>query len=178
MDKYNELQTVLKNKEKVLIIGPNGAGKSTFATELGKHYDFEVCHLDKLFWQENWNAVAKADFEDKVDNIMSSKKKYIIDGDYFFNLDKRLEHADLVIWIKIPLFLCVANIIKRRFKYMTNVRPDVTEGCDEKLNLSFLLYALKYNKRSGKQTKELLDNVYDKELFVIDSYKKIGRAHV
>ncbi|HDZ7017491.1 TPA: AAA family ATPase, partial [Listeria monocytogenes] len=25
MDKYNELQTVLKNKEKVLIIGPNGA---------------------------------------------------------------------------------------------------------------------------------------------------------
>ncbi|EPG1245734.1 AAA family ATPase [Listeria monocytogenes] len=173
MDKYNELQTVLKNKEKVLIIGPNGAGKSTFATELGQHYDFEVCHLDKLFWQENWNAVAKADFEDKVDNIMSSKKKYIIDGDYFFNLDKRLEHADLVIWIKIPLFLCVANIIKRRFKYMTNVRPDVTEGCDEKLNLSFLLYALKYNKRSGKQTKELLDNVYDKELFVIDSYKKL-----
>ncbi|EAF8018533.1 ATP-binding cassette domain-containing protein, partial [Listeria monocytogenes] len=144
MDKYNELQTELKNKEKVLIIGPNGAGKSTFATELGKHYDFEVCHLDKLFWQENWNAVAKADFEDKVDNIMSSKKKYIIDGDYFFNLEKRLEHADLVIWIKIPLFLCVANIIKRRFKYMTNVRPDVTEGCDEKLNLSFLLYALKY----------------------------------
>ncbi|EIU6165534.1 AAA family ATPase [Listeria monocytogenes] len=173
MDKYNELQTVLKNKEKVLIIGPNSAGKSTFATELGKHYDFEVCHLDKLFWQENWNAVAKADFEDKVDNIMSSKKKYIIDGDYFFNLEKRLEHADLVIWIKIPLFLCVANIIKRRFKYMTNVRPDVTEGCDEKLNLSFLLYALKYNKRSGKQTKELLDNVYDKELFVIDSYKKL-----
>ncbi|EAG5200837.1 ATP-binding cassette domain-containing protein, partial [Listeria monocytogenes] len=169
MDKYNELQTVLKNKEKVLIIGPNGAGKSTFATELGKHYDFEVCHLDKLFWQGNWNAVAKADFEDKVDNIMSSKKKYIIDGDYFFNLEKRLEHADLVIWIKIPVFLCVANIIKRRFKYMTNVRPDVTEGCDEKLNLSFLLYALKYNKRSGKQTKELLDNVYDKELFVIDS---------
>ncbi|EAG0648045.1 AAA family ATPase, partial [Listeria monocytogenes] len=36
-----------------------------------------------------------------------------------------------------------------------------------------LLYALKYNKRSGKQTKELLDNVYDKELFVIDSYKKL-----
>ncbi|ARJ92481.1 ATP-binding cassette domain-containing protein [Listeria monocytogenes] len=173
MDKYNELQTVLKNKEKVLIIGPNGAGKSTFATELGKHYDFEVCHLDKLFWQENWKAVAKADFEDKVDNIMSSKKKCIIDGDYFFNLEKRLEHADLVIWIKIPVFLCVANIIKRRFKYMTNVRPDVTEGCDEKLNLSFLLYALKYNKRSGKQTKELLDNVYDKELFVIDSYKKL-----
>ncbi|MBX9537863.1 AAA family ATPase, partial [Listeria monocytogenes] len=32
MDKYNELQTVLKNNEKVLIIGPNGADKSTFAT--------------------------------------------------------------------------------------------------------------------------------------------------
>lgn len=53
---------------------------------------------------------------------------------------KRLEHADLVIWIKIPLFLCVANIIKRRFKYMTNVRPDVTEGCDEKIK--FIIFAV------------------------------------
>ncbi|EAD3237842.1 AAA family ATPase [Listeria monocytogenes] len=141
MNKQNELQSVLSNKKKVLIIGPNGAGKSTFAAKLGKCYDFEVCHLDKLFWLENWNAVEKADFEDKVNGIL--------------------------------LFLCVANIVKRRFKYMTNARPDVTEGCDEKLNLSFLLYALKYNKRSGKQTKELLDNVYDKELFVIDSYKKL-----
>ncbi|EDO0829832.1 AAA family ATPase [Listeria monocytogenes] len=163
MNKQNELQSVLSNKKKVLIIGPNGAGKSTFAAKLGKCYDFEVCHLDKLFWLENWNAVEKADFEDKVNGILRSEKKYIIDGDYFFNLEKRLEHADLVIWIKIPLFLCVANIVKRRFKYMTNARPDVTD----------LLYALKYNKRSGKQTKELLDYVYDKELFVIDSYKKL-----
>ncbi|HEM2032373.1 TPA: AAA family ATPase, partial [Listeria monocytogenes] len=109
MNKQNELQSVLSNKKKVLIIGPNGAGKSTFAAKLGKCYDFEVCHLDKLFWLENWNAVEKADFEDKVNGILRSEKKYIIDGDYFFNLEKRLEHADLVIWIKIPLFLCVAN---------------------------------------------------------------------
>lgn len=67
----------LSNKKKVLIIGPNGAGKSTFAAKLGKCYDFEVCHLDKLFWLENWNAVAKTDFEDKVDNIMSSKKSIL-----------------------------------------------------------------------------------------------------
>lgn len=49
MNKQNELQSVLSNKKKVLIIGPNGAGKSTFAAKLGKCYDFEVCHLDKLF---------------------------------------------------------------------------------------------------------------------------------
>lgn len=59
MDRHNELQAVLTKKQKVLIIGPNGAGKSTFAAKLGKRYNFEVCHLDKLFWQENWNAVTK-----------------------------------------------------------------------------------------------------------------------
>ncbi|MBC2001538.1 AAA family ATPase [Listeria marthii] len=174
MDKHNELQAVLTNKKKVLIIGPNGAGKSTFAAKLGTCYDFEVCHLDKLFWQENWNAVTKDEFEKKVNEVMCSEKSYIIDGDYFFNLEKRLEHADLVIWIKIPLLVCVANIIKRRFKYAMNTRPDITEGCDEKLSLSFLMYALRYNKRSGKQTKELLDNVYEKELFIIDSYRKLN----
>lgn len=104
---------------------------------------------------------------------MCSEQPYIIDGDYFFNLEKRLEHADLVIWIKIPLLVCVANIVKRRFKYMMTARPDITEGCEEKLSLSFLMYALRYNKRSGKQTKELLENVSDKELFIIDSYRKL-----
>ncbi|UHP11459.1 AAA family ATPase [Listeria marthii] len=173
MDRHNELQAVLTNKQKILIIGPNGAGKSTFAAKLGKRYNFEVCHLDKLFLQENWNAVTKIEFENKVNEIMCSEQPYIIDGDYFFNLEKRLEHADLVIWIKIPLLVCVANIVKRRFKYMMTARPDITEGCEEKLSLSFLMYALRYNKRSGKQTKELLENVYDKELFVIDSYRKL-----
>ncbi|MBC2186786.1 AAA family ATPase [Listeria sp. FSL L7-0253] len=174
MDKHIELQTALTNKKKVLIIGPSGAGKSTFAAKLGKRYHFEVCHLDKLFWQKNWNAVTKAEFENKVNEIMCSEKPYVIDGDYFFNLEKRLGHADLVIWIKIPLWLCVANIIKRRFKYATNPRPDVTEGCEEKLSLSFLMYTLRYNKRSGKQTKELLDKVYEKERFIIDSYRRLN----
>lgn len=70
---------------------------------------------------ENWNVVEKVDFEDKVNGILCFEKKYIIDGDYFFNLEKRFEYVDLVIWIKILLFLCVVNIVKRRFKYMMNV---------------------------------------------------------
>ncbi|EAD5868155.1 AAA family ATPase [Listeria innocua] len=175
MKHNNQLEAVLVNKNKVLVIGPNGAGKSTFAAKIGEKYGFEVCHLDKIFWQENWNHITEAEFEKKVNEVMSSNKPYIIDGDYFFNLSKRHEYADLVIWIKIPLLVCVANIIKRRFKYMFSTRPDITAGCDEKLSFSFLIYALKYNKRSGKQTKELLAEVYQKEVFVIDSYHKLRK---
>ncbi|EFR90822.1 FlaR, partial [Listeria innocua FSL S4-378] len=69
MKHNNQLEAVLVNKNKVLVIGPNGAGKSTFAAKIGEKYGFEVCHLDKIFWQENWNHITEAEFEKKVNEV-------------------------------------------------------------------------------------------------------------
>ncbi len=55
MNEWNNLQKVLKNKQRILVIGPNGAGKSTFATMLGESLAINVFHLDKIFWKKTGN---------------------------------------------------------------------------------------------------------------------------
>lgn len=104
---------------------------------------------------------------------MKSPTPCIIDGDYYFNLEKRLKHADLIIWIKIPMSICIFNIIKRRLKNINRSRADVTEGCKERL--SFLLYTLAYNQRSGIKTKMLIDESYNKEIIIFNKYKDLKK---
>lgn len=163
----------LKKQKKILIIGSNGAGKSTFAIKLGKYLGFKVHHLDKIYWFKGWKHSSKIEFEEKVGKILKSQHTYILDGDYFFNLEERLKYADLVIWIKIPVVMCIINIIKRKIKYGRRTRPDITDECYERLKLTFLIYTAKYNNRSGRQTKELLNKVYNEDVFIIDSYRKL-----
>ncbi|AHI55263.1 AAA family ATPase [Listeria ivanovii] len=171
MNQFNDLQSKLKNKQRILVIGPNGAGKSTFSSKLGKYLSMEVYHLDKIFWKKDWEHLSELEFKLKIAEILNSEQPYIIDGDYLSSLKDRLAYADLVIWIKIPVSICLINIMKRRFKYLFAKRPDMAEGCDEKLKLSFLMYAAKYNKRSGIPTKELLENDYKGETYIIESYR-------
>ncbi|EPI05658.1 topology modulation domain protein [Enterococcus faecalis 13-SD-W-01] len=106
---------------------------------------------------------------------MKSPIACIIDGDYYFNLEKRLKHADLIIWIKNPMSICIFNIIKRRLKNINRSRADVTEGCKERLSLSFLLYTLAYNQRSGIKTKMLIDESYNKEIIIFNKYKDLKK---
>ncbi|MBF2598794.1 AAA family ATPase [Listeria seeligeri] len=175
MNEWNNLQKVLKNKQRILVIGPNGAGKSTFATMLGESLAINVFHLDKIFWKRNWEHLSEQEFEQDLVGILNSEEPYIIDGDYFSSLKKRVDQADLVIWLKIPAFICIKNIVKRRFKYMFKKRPDMAEGCNEKLSLSFLNYALKYNERSGKPTEILLKDINENNLFIINSNKSFKK---
>ena len=56
-DKGQELEKALIGKKKILVIGPNASGKSTLSKTLGERFSLDVCHLDRLYWSENWKAV-------------------------------------------------------------------------------------------------------------------------
>ncbi|WP_232038655.1 AAA family ATPase [Melissococcus plutonius] len=171
----DELKGILQDKKKILIIGPNGAGKSTVAAKLGEQFKMKVYHLDKIYWKENWKSIDEQEFNRKVDDIMLSDIACIIDGGYCSNLERRLKYADLIIWLQVPLFICIFNIIKRRFKNINSVRPDMADGCKEKLSFSFFIYALKYNQRSGRKTRRLIDNAYHKEVLIINKYRMLRK---
>jgi adenylate kinase family enzyme len=169
------LKSMLLHKKNILVIGPGGAGKSTLASKIAQYLKIQVYHLDKIYWEAGWKAISKQKFEAEVDKIMKSPTPCIIDGDYSFNLEKRLKHADLIIWLDIPLYICIFNIIKRRLKNINRSRPDVTEGCKERLSLSFFIYTLKYKQRSGQKTKKLIDERYNKELIMFNKYKDVKK---
>lgn len=172
-DKGQELEKALIGKKKILVIGPNASGKSTLSKTLGERFSLDVCHLDRLYWSENWKAVDNDLFIDRVSQVLQSPKTCIIDGDYIFNLESRLKYADLVILITMPTLTCLKNLINRWIKNKNKSRDDMAEGCHERLSASFIWYLIHYQSRSGKLTHQLLTQKYCGEIVKIDGIREM-----
>ena len=74
--------------------------------------------------------ISREEFDRKLSEILE-KDEWIIDGTYGVLLKERFLEADAVMFMDVSRPRCYYNIIKRRIKYNTNVRPDMPEDCPE-----------------------------------------------
>ena len=142
---------------KILIIGPGGAGKSTLAHQLGELLGIEVLHLDKLYWQPGWIEMPKPEWLRTVEELLS-RDAWIMDGNYSGTLDIRYEACDTVIFMDMPRTLCIWRVLKRALMYRNKSRPDMAEGCPEKLSLEFILWIWNYPKRTKPKIVRMLES--------------------
>lgn len=140
---------------KILVIGSGGAGKSVFAIQLGELLNIEVLHLDKFYWRPGWIELPKAEWLRMVKQLLE-RDSWIMDGNYSGTLDIRLEGCDTVIFLDMPRLLCLWRVLKRAIMYRNKSRPDMTEGCREKLNLEFILWVWNYSRRTRPKVVEML----------------------
>ncbi|HMJ24219.1 MAG TPA: DNA topology modulation protein [Pyrinomonadaceae bacterium] len=142
---------------KILIIGPGGAGKSTLATELGDLLNIEVVHLDQLFWQPGWVERPKADWLKTVEELLR-RDAWIMDGNYSGTLDLRFKSCDTVVFMDFPLALCLWRVLKRLLIYRNRSRPDMAEGCRERLTLEFILWIWNYSSRTRPKVVRMIES--------------------
>ena len=141
---------------RVLVIGPGGAGKSTFARQLGEALNIEVKHLDKFYWQAGWTKPSNHDWLKTVAELTSGDS-WILDGNFGGTLELRLNRCDTIIVLDMPRLLCLWRVTKRRLLYGNRSRPDMAEGCAEKLDLEFISWVWNYSRRSRPRVVKLLD---------------------
>jgi adenylate kinase family enzyme len=141
---------------RVLVIGSGGAGKSTVATRLGQLLDIEVKHLDRFYWQPGWTEPSKEDWLNTVTELISGDS-WIIDGNYGGTLELRLKHCDTIVFLDMSRLLCLWRIVKRRLLYRKQVRPDMAEGCREKLDFEFISWIWNYSRRTRPKIVRLLE---------------------
>lgn len=132
--------------KRVLIIGNPGAGKSTLARQLAPLLDLPLIHLDCRFWKPNWVPTERALFREEVSELVAADR-WIIDGNYDSCIDLRLPRADTVIFLDYATWRSLWGVVKRRFKYHGQSRPDVAPGCREQLDFDFLRFALTFKKK-------------------------------
>lgn len=139
---------------KILVIGSPGAGKSHFSGLISEISGIELFHLDRLYWLPGWVPVHDTEFDQRLDIVLSGEK-WIIDGNYQRTLNKRYEAADTILYLDFNRYLCLYRSIKRTIANK-ETRTDITEGCEEHLNLEFLKWIWNYPSRNRDETMELL----------------------
>ncbi len=159
--------------KKISIIGGSGSGKSTLSSILSKELDIPAIHLDAINYKPNWVAIDKS----QRDDIILSKAdgdKWIIDGNYNKTLPKRLENADLVIWLDYSTFAQLKGVSKRIFSNLNKEKPELP-GCKERLNFKFIKYVCSYNHKNRPKVVELLKNIPNDKLLIFKKQKDLNQ---
>jgi adenylate kinase family enzyme len=164
-----------KNMKKVLVIGPGGAGKSTLARELGTLLNINVIHLDGLYWHPGWIETPRAEWRKLIEELLR-RDAWIIDGNYSNTFDLRLEACDTVIFLDIARPICLWRVLKRAILYRGRTRPDMAEGCHERLDLGFIRWVWRYKSRTRPRMIEMLGQLSQgKRVIWLQSQAEIKR---
>ncbi|MEW6125739.1 MAG: DNA topology modulation protein [Acidobacteriota bacterium] len=160
---------------KILIIGSGGAGKSTFARQLSKILQIEVIHLDSLYWQAGWVEMPKPEWKRLLAELLM-RDAWIMDGNYSGTLELRIEACDTIIFLDIAPLICLWRIFKRWARYRNQRRPDMAEGCLEKLSFEFIVWILNYRNRTRpKVIKVLQEKAVDKNVLWLRSTREVEK---
>ena len=117
--------------KRVIIVGCGGAGKSTLARQLGEITGLPVVHLDKIFWLPGWVERDREEFDELLRQEMA-KDEWIIYLDY-----SRL--------------ICLFGVLKRVLTTYGTIRPDMGEGCPERVDFEFLKWVWTFNKNKRQR---------------------------
>ncbi|GAB6926278.1 DNA topology modulation protein [Paenibacillus sp. JCM 10914] len=135
---------------RIMIIGSGGSGKSTFAAALGDKWQMPVYHLDAYYWKPGWTPTPNDEWDHFLDQIVS-EDEWIIDGHYGRTLETRMNRSDIIIFFDLSPWITTYRVIKRRIKYHGKTRPDLNEGCPERLDWEFVKWTWNFrrDKRPG-----------------------------
>ena len=121
---------------RVMIIGGSGSGKSTVARRLGNLTALPVIHIDQIFWQPGWQERPEAERHALLQAAVATEQ-WIIDGNYSSTFEMRAGRADTVIFLDISTPRRIARVLWRTARYFGRSRPDITEGCPERLDATY-----------------------------------------
>lgn len=157
--------------KRILIVGCSGAGKSTLSVKLADKLNLPVLHLDALFWNEGWVPTPKPEFREKLQQALE-EPEWIIDGNFNSTMEMRATYADLVIFLDFPNWLCLSRVLKRVWTYKGTTRPDMAEGCSEKVDWEFAKFIWTYSKKKRPGVLGLLERV-KAEVVILKSPREV-----
>ena len=131
---------------KILIIGISGTGKTRIARKISAVLKIPVTHYDTLSWGQNGKEVKRRIVEKKINEVLK-KRKWIIEGYINPSAKKKLEKADIVIYLDYSGVRAFFGGIKRWWEYRGKTRPEMASIYKERLDLKDLKIMLTRDER-------------------------------
>ena len=160
--------------ERIVIIGCGGSGKSTLARQLGEKLNIPVVHLDKLWWKPGWVESSREEFDAKLAEELV-KPQWIMDGNFDRTIPARIARCDTIIFLDFNRFTCLMGVLKRVLTTYGKVRPDMGEGCPERIDFEFLKWVWNFNKNKREKNYRLLNEAKHAETIVLKNRSMVKR---
>ncbi|MBT2570589.1 topology modulation protein [Planococcus sp. ISL-110] len=165
--------------EKIMVLGvSSGVGKSSFSMELADILRIPVHHLDAYFWKPGWVESSHEEFSEKQQRLVE-QDSWIIEGNYTGTYEVRRVKADTLIYLELPLAVCLYRVVKRRLMNHGETRPDMAFGCPEKLDKGFLKFIVStYSARKVKMRKRMAQFIEESphnQVIFLRNQKEINR---
>jgi len=160
---------------RIAIIGYSGCGKSTLARLFSEKKNLPVLYLDTAHWMPGWKERPTEERAAIVRQFLDGNENWVIDGNYtkvFY--EERMEKADRIIFLNFNRFSCLYRAWKRKEQYKGKSRPDMTEGCNEKLDAEFAWWILwDSRQKRAKDRYRALQEKYPEKFTVLKNQKQL-----
>jgi len=143
--------------QRVMIVGGPGSGKSVLARALGERTGLPVHHMDKIHWEAGW-IQRSTEAKDLLTREVHMQDRWIFEGGHSRTYAERIARADTYIWLDVPVHLRIFRVLRRLALYYGQSRPDLPEGCPERLSwqmVDFLRYIWRTRNTARKKLEEL-----------------------
>ena len=163
---------------KIVIMGYSGSGKSTLCRAFSKKYNIPSLHLDTVHFLPNWEVREDSEKQRLVVSFLDNNPDgWVIDGNYTkLSYNRRVEEADIIIQMLFNRFRCLWRCIKRYHAYKGKCRPDVAEGCNEKMDFEFVKWILWEGRTKPVEERyKKLQKTYPEKVIVIKNQKQLKK---
>ena len=116
-----------------MIVGQPGSGKSTLAQALGERTGLPVIHIDQIHWQPGWVERSKPETT-RLCREAEQQSHWIFEGGHSATWSSRVARADMLIVLHRPVWVRLWRVLRRAVTGLGRVRPDMAEGCPERLS--------------------------------------------
>jgi adenylate kinase family enzyme len=97
-----------------------------------------------------------------------------MDGNYSGTMEVRFARADTVIFLDLPTWSCLFGAVRRYLRYRRQTRPDLAEGCTERLTYEYLKWICSYRKtRRPRIVRRLRQIESAKQVVILDSHAAV-----
>jgi len=166
----------ISDYHRIVIVGNNGSGKSYLARKLSQITGIPTIHLDCEFWLPNWEQPTMAEWTEKQ-IVLTSKEKWIIEGNHTSTMEIRVQESDLIIFIEVNRLTCLLSVLKRH----GTKRRDIPEYLEERLNLDYLRFLkglITFPRDRRDKIIDLASKYPEKKLLIIKGRREMKRLLV
>ena len=161
---------------KIAVIGYSGSGKSTLSRKLAERNGLPVLHLDSVHWLPGWQERSREDMRTIVAEYLDAHESWVIDGNYSkICFERRMEEADRIVLLQFSALNCLRRVWKRYRMHKGKSRPDMGEGCPERVDLDFLKWVWNYNKNKHKRNYDLLNRAEGVRVMIFKNRRQLRK---